>query len=70
MPHDGFVATRSDTDARDACTGQFLEAQHWALGSAMAVVLVGLILATVAVLALLALGGRAVLRRRRAVVLP
>lgn len=49
---------------------QFLEAQHWALGSAMAVVLVGVILATVAVLSLVALAGRTLLRRRRAVVLP
>ena len=49
---------------------QFLEAQNWALGSAMAVVLIGLTLATIAVLALAAWLTGTLLRRRRAVVLP
>ena len=49
---------------------QFLEAQNWALGSAMAVVLIGLTLATIAVLAIAAWLTATLLRRRRAVVLP
>jgi spermidine/putrescine transport system permease protein len=48
---------------------QFLEAQNWALGSAMAVTLLGLTLGTAAVLGLLLRMAGAVLRRRRAVVL-
>jgi spermidine/putrescine transport system permease protein len=46
---------------------QFLEAQNWALGSAMAVVLVLLTLGTIAVLALLLAGVGLVLRRARRV---
>lgn len=49
---------------------QFLEAQNWALGSAMAVVLVLFTLAVVTVLGGLGLAVRAVLRRRRLVELP
>jgi spermidine/putrescine transport system permease protein len=41
---------------------QFLEAQNWALGSAMAMVLVGMILATIGVAALAALGLRQIVR--------
>jgi len=70
-----FVAPALLGGARGVMAGglvasQFLQAQNWALGSAMAVVLVGVILATVAVLAALALAGRAAVRRRRAVPLP
>jgi spermidine/putrescine transport system permease protein len=46
---------------------QFLEAQNWALGSAMAVVLVLLTVATIALLALLLAGAGRVARRLRAV---
>jgi spermidine/putrescine transport system permease protein len=42
---------------------QFLEAQNWALGSAMAMVLIGMILATIAVAALIALAFRTLIRR-------
>jgi spermidine/putrescine transport system permease protein len=48
---------------------QFLQAQNKALGSAVAVVLIGSILACITVGALLALGARALLRRRRTVTL-
>lgn len=46
---------------------QFLEKQDWALGSAMAIVLIGMILATIAVLGAVALVARTLLRRRRAI---
>jgi spermidine/putrescine transport system permease protein len=49
---------------------QFLEAQNWALGSAMAVVLILFTLMTVAVLGVVGLVLRTVLRRRRHVELP
>jgi spermidine/putrescine transport system permease protein len=49
---------------------QFLEAQNWALGSAMAIVLIGLTLATISVIAIVCLIGRYAIHRRRAVVLP
>jgi spermidine/putrescine transport system permease protein len=49
---------------------QFLEAQNWALGSAMAVVLILLTLAIIAVLGLVGVVLRTVLRRRRHVELP
>ena len=48
---------------------QFLQAQNKALGSAVAVVLIASILACITVGALLALGARALLRRRRTVTL-
>lgn len=48
---------------------QFLVAQNWALGSAMAVVLIGMILAVVAIFGLLGLAGRALIRRNRRVTL-
>ncbi|WP_219412494.1 ABC transporter permease [Pseudonocardia nigra] len=48
---------------------QFQTAQNWALGSAMAVLLILVILATVLVAAVVALGLRVVLRARRRVVL-
>ncbi len=44
---------------------QFLAAQNWALGSAMAIVLIAMILATIAVVALVTLVARTVVRRRR-----
>jgi spermidine/putrescine transport system permease protein len=46
---------------------QFLEAQNWALGSAMAMVLIGMILATIAAAALVAIGLRALVRMARQV---
>jgi spermidine/putrescine transport system permease protein len=49
---------------------QFLESQNWALGSAMAVVLILLTLAIIAVLGVLALLLRILLRGRRHVELP
>jgi spermidine/putrescine transport system permease protein len=49
---------------------QFLEAQNWALGSAMAIVLVLLTLATVGGLALVGSAVARLLRARRGVVLP
>jgi spermidine/putrescine transport system permease protein len=48
---------------------QFLVAQNWALGSAMAVVLIGMIMAAVAIFGLLGLAGRALIRRNRRVTL-
>jgi spermidine/putrescine transport system permease protein len=42
---------------------QFLEAQNWALGSAMAMVLIAMILATIAAAALVAFGLRALVRQ-------
>jgi spermidine/putrescine transport system permease protein len=48
---------------------QFLVAQNWALGSAMAVVLICMILAVVAIFGLLGLAGRALIRRNRRVTL-
>ena len=48
---------------------QFLQAQNKALGSAVAVVLIASILACITVGAMLALGARALLRRRRTVTL-
>lgn len=48
---------------------QFQSAQNWALGSAMAVALIGVILATVAAAAVVVLGARAVLRLRRRIAL-
>jgi spermidine/putrescine transport system permease protein len=48
---------------------QFLTAQNWALGSAMAIVLIGMILAVVAIFGLLGLAGRALIRRNRRVTL-
>lgn len=49
---------------------QFLQAQNWALGSAMAMVLIGLTLAVIAVFALVGFVGSFIVRRRRAVELP
>ena len=49
---------------------QFLEAQNWALGSAMAIVLIGLTMAVIAAFALVGLLGSFLIRRRRAVELP
>lgn len=49
---------------------QFLVAQNWALGSASAVVLIGMILGTVAVFAVLSLAVRAIVRTRRRIALP
>jgi spermidine/putrescine transport system permease protein len=49
---------------------QFLVAQNWALGSAMAIILIGMILAAVGILAMLGLGVQAVVRRRRRVQVP
>jgi spermidine/putrescine transport system permease protein len=49
---------------------QFLVAQNWALGSAAAVVLVAMTLATVFAFAVLGLGLRAIVARRRRVELP
>jgi spermidine/putrescine transport system permease protein len=46
---------------------QFLSAQNWALGSAMAVVLIFVILGTIAVAALIAFVLRAVIRKVRAI---
>jgi len=46
---------------------QFLEAQNWALGSAMAMVLIAMVLLTIGVLALVGLGVRALVRRARRV---
>jgi spermidine/putrescine transport system permease protein len=46
---------------------QFNTAQNWALGSAMAVILILMILASVAIFAVLGLIGQAVVRRRRRV---
>ncbi len=48
---------------------QFLTAQNWALGSAMAMVLIGMILLAVGLFALIGLGLRALVQRRRRVVL-
>jgi spermidine/putrescine transport system permease protein len=48
---------------------QFLSAQNWALGSAMAMVLIGMILGVVVIFALLGLAGRWLIRRNRRVVL-
>ena len=48
---------------------QFQSAQNWALGSAMAVLLIVVILATVAVAAILVLLARAILRARRRITL-
>jgi spermidine/putrescine transport system permease protein len=44
---------------------QFQAAQNWARGSAMAMILIGMILGVIAVVAILALGVRALVRRRR-----
>lgn len=49
---------------------QFIVAQNWALGSASAVVLIGMILGTVAVFAILSLAVRAIFRARRRLVIP
>ena len=49
--------------------GQFLSTQNWALGSAVAIVLVGSVLVVTALLAGLAWGTSTMLRRRRRVVL-
>ena len=46
---------------------QFNTAQNWALGSAMAVILILMILGSVAIFAVLGLIGRAIIRRRRRV---
>jgi spermidine/putrescine transport system permease protein len=46
---------------------QFLSAQNWALGSAMAIVLIFVILGTIAVAAAIALVVRAVIRKARAI---
>jgi spermidine/putrescine transport system permease protein len=46
---------------------QFNTAQNWALGSAMAVILIMMILGSVAIFAVLGLIGRAIVRRRRRV---
>jgi spermidine/putrescine transport system permease protein len=46
---------------------QFLAAQNWALGSAMAVVLIFTILASISIAAVIALVVRAVIRKVRAV---
>jgi spermidine/putrescine transport system permease protein len=46
---------------------QFLEAQNWALGSAMAIVLIGMILATIAVFGVIGLVVRTLVRRARQV---
>jgi spermidine/putrescine transport system permease protein len=46
---------------------QFLSAQNWALGSAMAIVLIFVILGTIAVAAAIALVLRAVIRKARAI---
>ncbi|HEY6566700.1 MAG TPA: ABC transporter permease [Actinomycetota bacterium] len=48
---------------------QFLTAQNWALGSAMAMVLIGMILLAVGLFALIGLGLRALVQRKRRVVL-
>jgi spermidine/putrescine transport system permease protein len=53
--------------AGNLVVSQFLEAQNWALGSAMAVVLIGLTLAMIAGFALVAVLAGYVVRRRRAV---
>jgi spermidine/putrescine transport system permease protein len=50
--------------------GQFLDAQNWALGAAMAMTLIGLILAVTAVVALAGVAVGALLRLRRRVDLP
>jgi spermidine/putrescine transport system permease protein len=49
---------------------QFLQAQNWALGSAMAMVLIGLTMAVIGVFAIVGLLGTQLARRRRAVELP
>jgi spermidine/putrescine transport system permease protein len=46
---------------------QFLAAQNWALGSAMAVVLIFTILASIAIAAVVALVVRTVMRKARAI---
>ena len=46
---------------------QFLQNQNWALGSAMAIVLIGTILVALLVAAVLGLLGRTLIRRRRSV---
>ena len=46
---------------------QFNTAQNWALGSAMAVILILMILGSVAIFAVLGLIGRTIVRRRRRV---
>ena len=46
---------------------QFLVAQNWALGSAMAMVLIAMILLTVGLFALIGLGARALIQRNRRV---
>ena len=48
---------------------QFLVAQNWALGSAMAIVLIGMIMLVVAIFGALGLAGRALIRRNRRVTL-
>jgi spermidine/putrescine transport system permease protein len=53
--------------AGNLVVSQFLEAQNWALGSAMAIVLIGLTLGIIAVFAAVALLAGYVVRRRRAV---
>jgi spermidine/putrescine transport system permease protein len=53
--------------AGNLVVSQFLEAQNWALGSAMAIVLIGLTLAIIAVFAIVAWLASYVVRRRRAV---
>ena len=50
--------------------GQFLTAQNWALGSAMAVILIGFILGTIAVFSAVGLTARALVRRIRRIDLP
>jgi spermidine/putrescine transport system permease protein len=49
---------------------QFTVAQDWALGAAQAVILIALILGTVAVFAVIALGVRAIARASRRITLP
>jgi spermidine/putrescine transport system permease protein len=56
--------------AGNLVVSQFLEAQNWALGSAMAVVLIGMTLGIIAGFALVAALASYVVRRRRAVELP
>ena len=46
---------------------QFLTAQDWALGSAMAMVLIGMIMLTVAIFALIGFGIRTIARANRRV---
>jgi spermidine/putrescine transport system permease protein len=48
---------------------QFLVAQNWALGSAMAIVLIGMIMLVVAIFGAFGLAARALIRRNRRVTL-